>query len=235
LFLGGAIARAAESSSEAPTNVSISYTDANGRPLGTEGSSTTTVSESGKTPFGATQGVSETVNGATVNGANGTTGSTGNTGSSTNSVEQALVVSLRPGPLTITPATEAVSFTKVHGAGNGGPKVGSPSTVTVVDARGSLVGWQATVSLQSVNGFSAADLAKAKLCVSPDAPTVVAGNPPEVKAGRHQCGSAGEALTLFYAPPNGGGGTFSDTGALTLIVPGWNAGSATATLAIAVH
>jgi hypothetical protein len=164
-----------------------------------------------------------------VNGANGNTGSTGG------STAQTMEVSVLPGQLSITPAGETVSFTKAHGRGNGGPQAGSLSTVTVVDARGSLVGWDATVSLQSVNGVSAADLAKARLCVTPDTPTVVAGNPPEVKAGRHACGKAGDALTLFDAPANGGGGTFSDIGSLTLRVPGRPAGPATATLAVAVH
>lgn len=205
---------------------SVTYTDANGNPSGPGGTTTTTTTTG---VVGTTSSSAGTNVGVSVNGANGNTGSTGG------SLDQTMVVSLRPGPLTITPASEVVSFAKVHGHGDGGPKAGSLSTVTVVDARGSLVGWQATVSLQSVDGLSAADLAKAKLCVSPDAVTVVAGNPPEVKAGRHECGSASEALTLFYAPSNGGGGTFSDSGGLTLLVPGSKAGTVTATLAIAVH
>ncbi len=222
LFFGGAIARAAESSSGRPTSVSVSYTDASGQPIGTGGTTTTTTSgDAGGTTAGADEGVSVSVNGAN-----------GNTGSSGSSVDQTMEVSVLTGPLTITPASQAVSFTKAHGRGKG---AGSLSTVTVVDARGSLVGWDATVSLQSVNGVSAADLAKARLCVTPDTPTVVAGNPPEVKAGRHACGKAGDALTVFYAPANGGGGTFSDTGALTLHVPGAAAGALTATLAVAVH
>lgn len=161
-----------------------------------------------------------------MNGANGNTGSTGG------SADQTLEVSILPGNLTIAPATESISFAKA----NGGHVAGSLSTVTVVDARGSLVGWNATVSLQSIDGVSAADLAKAKLCVSPDAVTVVAGNRPEVKSGQHACAKASGALTLFYAPPNGGGGTFSDTGSLTLQVPGSTLTSpVTATLAVAVH
>lgn len=201
LFIGGAIARAAESSSEAPTNVSVSYTDAGRQP---------------------------------VNGGDENAGSSGNTDTSGNSVEQTLVLEIHPGPLTVSPSSQSVSFSKAHG--NGGPMASSLSTVTVVDARGSLVGWDATVSLQSVNGVNAADMAKAKLCVSPDAVTVVAGNPPEVKSGKHVCGAAGDALTLFYAPPNGGGGTFSDTAGLKLTLP-HRAGASpvTATLALAVH
>lgn len=205
LFLGGAIARAAESSSDSPTGLSIGYTDANGQPDATGGPTTKP-------------------------------GTTGNTGSAGASVDQTIAVSILPGSLTITPSTESISFAKTHGQGNGGPMAGSLSTVTVVDARGSLVGWDATVSLQSVDGVSAADLAGAKLCLSPDVVTVVAGNQPEVKSGKHACASAGDALTLFHAPPNGGGGTFADTGSLTLLLPsGLAANAVTATLAVAVH
>jgi hypothetical protein len=174
--------------------------------------------------------------GVSVNGAAGDTGTTGNTGTNDDSVEQIIAVPINPGPLTVTPSSESVSLANANGQGNGGSLAGSLSTVTVVDARGSLVGWDATVSLQSVDGLSPADLARAKLCVSPDAVTVVAGNPPEVKAGQHACAKAGDALTLFYAPPNGGGGTFSDTGSLTLLVPGaMLASPLTATLGVAVH
>jgi hypothetical protein len=229
LFLGGAIARAAESKSEAPTSVSVSYTDGSGQSGGPAGSTTST------TDSGTLASDAQDV-GVSANGAGGDTGTTGNTGTNNDSVEQIIAVPINPGPLTVAPSTESFSFAKTHGQGNGGPLAGSLSTVTVVDARGSLVGWDATVSLQSIEGVSAGDLAKAKLCVSPDAVTVVAGNPPEVKAGQHACAKAGDALTLFYAPTNGGGGTFSDTGSLTLQVPGAKLASPlTATLAVAVH
>jgi hypothetical protein len=222
LLLGGAIARGAESSSVEPTSVSVSYTD---------GSTATTTSDPSSTLPSTVQDTS-----VPINGAAGNTGTTGNTGTNNDSVEQILAVTINPGPLTVTPATESVSFARANGQGNGGHFDGSLSTVTVVDARGSLVGWDATVSLQSIGGVSAADLSKAKLCVNPDAVTVVAGNPPEVKSGQHACAKVGDALTLFSAPPNGGGGTFSDTGGLTLLVPGATSASPmTATLAVAVH
>jgi hypothetical protein len=226
LFLGAALARAAESTSEEPTSVSVSYTDGSGQPEAPSGSTTSTTDTLASNAKDV---------GVSVNGAAGDTGTTGKTGTNNDSVEQIIAVPINPGPLTVTPSSESVSFAGADGS-NGGRMAGSLSTVTVVDARGSLVGWDATVSLQSVDGVSAADLAKAKLCVSPDAVTVVAGNPPEVKAGRHACAKAGDALTLIYAPSNGGGGTFSDTGGLTLQVPGAKLASpVTATLAVAVH
>jgi|HubBroStandDraft_5_1064220.scaffolds.fasta_scaffold815667_1 hypothetical protein len=45
--------------------------------------------------------------------------------------------------------------------------LGSVSTITVNDARSSLVGWRYTVSLQAVSGLDAAPLASTRLCVSP--------------------------------------------------------------------
>ncbi|HXA74394.1 MAG TPA: hypothetical protein VNV83_09150 [Acidimicrobiales bacterium] len=43
-------------------------------------------------------------------------------------------------------------------------------------------------------------------------------------------------MTLFYAPPNGGSGTFTDTGELTLRLPhDEGASPVTATLAVAVR
>ncbi|MGA2472894.1 MAG: hypothetical protein ABSG39_05305 [Acidimicrobiales bacterium] len=54
---------------------------------------------------------------------------------------------------------------------------GELSPVTVVDARGSLVGWRATVSLQAVAGENPAPLAHAFLCAT-------AHRPPWWRAGR---------------------------------------------------
>ena len=44
--------------------------------------------------------------------------------------------------------------------------VGSVTTITVNDTRSSLVGWQSAVSLQTVSGLDAAQLASTRLCVS---------------------------------------------------------------------
>ena len=72
--------------------------------------------------------------------------------------------------------------------------------------------------------------------MSPDAVVSVAGRPSEVRSGRDGCGNAEDPLTLFFAPPDGGGGTFDDTGYVTLELPGTvGPGPVTATLAVAVH
>ena len=56
-------------------------------------------------------------------------------------------------------------------------EVGTPSPISVDDARGSLGGWRSTVSLQAVSGLDAAQLASTRLCVTPHPTTLVAGNP----------------------------------------------------------
>jgi hypothetical protein len=228
LLLGGALAYAAESAPSSPTSVSVQWTGADGQPVGPGGVPTTTTTETGghSVQVAPTPSTDDAL-GVSVNGG---------TGSTDGSVQQTIGVSVLPGPLTITPSAESISFVGAHGRGNGGPLAGALSPITVVDARGSLVGWEATVSLHSVTGVSVTDLARARFCVSPDGPTVVAGNPPEVRAAQSSCGGVGDPLTLFLAPPNGGGGTFSDTGGLTLSLPGVTGpGPLTATVGVAVH
>ena len=148
------------------------------------------------------------------------------------SAGQTIAVSILPGPLTVSPSSQSIAFSGDHG----GTDVGELAAVTVVDARGSLVGWTATVALWSVSGLDASQLAHARLCVSPDAVDVVAGNPPEVRSATGSCGTLGDPLAVFFAPPNGGGGTFSDTAGLTLQLPaGLGSDRVTASVAVAVH
>jgi hypothetical protein len=224
---GGGLAHAAESESGGPATVSVSWTDPDGQPVGPGGApvtTTTTVASGTGDGTASSDSVGVSVGGAS-DGASA-------------SLDQTISVSILPGPMTVSPASESVAFSQTHGQGQGrgGPYRGSVAPVTVVDARGTLVGWNATVTLLSVAGLDGAQLAHARLCVSSDPVTVVAGNPPEVRSGTRSCGSVGDPLTLFYAPPNGGGGTFSDTGALSLWLPGTAAGNqVTASLSVEVH
>ena len=153
------------------------------------------------------------------------------TSASTQSVAQTVGVSVLPGDLTVTPTTETIPLTP--SASNS--FTGALSTVTVDDARGSLVGWDATVTLQSLTDVPASVVAQARLCISPDDAVAMTGRPSEVRTGHEACGSAGDPLTLFFAPPNGGGGTFDDTGHVTVELPNaLRAPSLTATLVVAV-
>ncbi len=151
-------------------------------------------------------------------------------------VQQTLNVAVLPGPLTVEPPTESVSLSQVRPFGLGEPfYLGELSPITVVDARGSLVGWRATVSLQAIPGLDAQQLAQAELCAAPRPPTMVAGNPDDVVRGApRSCAGSGRPIPVFFAAPGGGGGTYSDSAGLELIVPGWTSSShLTASLAVA--
>jgi hypothetical protein len=84
----------------------------------------------------------------------------------------------------VSPNETTVSSGRRHGrrsivsSGTTVPEaVGAPSSISVDDTRGSLVGWRSTVFLQTVSGLDAAQLASTRLCVTPHPTTFVAGNP----------------------------------------------------------
>jgi hypothetical protein len=146
---------------------------------------------------------------------------------------QTVAVSVLPGVLTVAPAADSVTFAhNGNGHGKGEPYRGTLGLVKVVDARGSLVGWNASVSLQGIEGLTSSQLVGAQLCATPGAPTIVAGMPGEVRGAKNSCGGVGGQVSIFYAPPGGGGGTFTDTADLKLTVPLSDAKHLTAALAV---
>lgn len=234
LFVGGAFARAAETSSGPLEHLSVQSFDPQGRPTGP-----------GDVPLPST---TTTVPGATSAGDAADSGSlsqsaavavsAGVSDGSSMSLHQIISVSIQPGPLTVSPGSEQVPFTNMGPLAHTIPLYGGDlAPVTVVDARGSLAGWSATVSLQSVVGLAGAGAARTRLCVDPGTPTMVAGNPNDVVRSAHRaCGRVGDPISLFEAAPGGGGGTYQDTAHLTLIVPGdIHPNQVTASLAVAVH
>jgi hypothetical protein len=171
------------------------------------------------------------------------------TASNDGGLSQTLAVSVLPGSLTISPPAGSVSptagsvspsgdsMTFSHdGDGHGDTYRGTLPLVRIVDARGSLAGWNASVSLQGIDGLSASQLAGAQLCVNPDKPTIVSGNPGEVRAAKHSCGGVGDPISVFFAPPPGGGGMFTDSATMTLRIPAGNGADQLSTaLAVTVH
>jgi hypothetical protein len=78
--------------------------------------------------------------------------------------------------------------------------MGSGSIITVNDARDSLVGWRATVSLETVSGLDAAQLASTGLCVSSHPTTLVAGNPADVvRSSPRACAGPDEPISVTFA------------------------------------
>jgi hypothetical protein len=151
--------------------------------------------------------------------------------------QQTIGIAILPGPLTVTPSAESVPLTQLRPFGQAEPLYqGSISTITVDDARGSLVGWRTTVSLQAVSGLDAAQLASTRLCVSPHPTTLVAGNPADVvRSSPRACAGPGDPLSVFFAAPGEGGGEYSDTAVIDLVLPsGASPSGATASIAVAV-
>jgi len=84
--------------------------------------------------------------------------------------------------------------------------------VTVVDARGSLVGWMATVAPATLPPG-------ADLLVWPGSPDVVAGNDGEVRSASVGSAEPASPAALMWAPAEGGGGTFTVDATVDLTIP----------------
>ena len=218
LVLGGAIAHAAETAPATAVSVSVSGSG----PGAPAGDPTSTTSSAPVTPGGG----AVVDAGATASGEPGA------------SVQQTIGVSVLPGSLTVSPGAESVTLSQVDLLGQALPVYrGELAPVTVVDARGSLVGWRrATVTLQSVAGADAALLADARVCAGAPGPTMVAGNPSDVVQGEARSSAGiGQPVSVFWAAPGGGGGTYRDTATLTVLVGnGSLPAHVTASLAVAV-
>jgi hypothetical protein len=151
------------------------------------------------------------------------------TGSPALPAKQTIGISILPGSLSVTPTAQSVSLI--------GPEhLGSLSPITVDDARGSLVGWRSTVSLQAVSGLDAAQLASTRLCVSPHPTTLVAGNPADiVRSSPRACAGPGDPIAVFFAASGGGGGEYSDAPGISLALPdGTSSSAVTASLVVSV-
>lgn len=79
-------------------------------------------------------------------------------------LRQTIRLAVLPGSLTAAPISESAAVTQRRAFPCAEPDSQGPvSTIIVNDARGSLVGWRATVSLQTVSGLDAARLASTRL------------------------------------------------------------------------
>jgi hypothetical protein len=237
LVTGGLVARAADSPSAAPANQQITWSGANtpavAPPPPTSSTITTTIAAPAPSASGGqTSGALDQSVGVSVGGATGPSESTGG-------VSESIGVAVLPGPMTVAPTGEMPVFRRLGSFDGSQPAfAGDLSPITVTDARGSLAGWHAGISLESVSGLTAGQLAHARLCASPDRPTMVAGNPVDVVRGdRRTCAGLGQTVPVFFAASGGGGGTYSDSAGLVLSIPGIgpDSGGVTATLAVSVH
>ena len=243
LVLAGVAAHAAEGASAAPPSQSSTWAltaSPVAAPAATAppAAAAVTASSVSAGPDGSGRqaiGVSVLPGASTVSPAGAAGSSSGIAAGPASSVQQTIGVSVLPGVMTVSPTTESVTLSRV-GLLHQSVYQGGLTPVTVHDARGSLVGWHATISLQGIGGVSTVTLARARLCASAAAPTMVAGNPADVVHGAaRSCAGAGAPVSVFFAAPGGGGGTYSDTAGLTLAVPeGTLPPQVTVTLAVSV-
>ena len=188
------------------TTYAAATVSANSQVVSLNGSAHTRTGDTGTTPAPTTTSTTA----RPVVQVAGSADAAGNVGSA---AKQTIGISVLAGPMTISPTTETVAL---------GPNgSGTLSTISVDDARGSLAGWRATVSLQAVSGLDAAQLASTRLCVTPHPTTLVAGNPADVvRSSPRACAGPGDLLSVFFAAPGGGGGEYSDTADIAVTLPG---------------
>ena len=179
LFVGGVAAYAAATAPGDPELVSVSWTGPNDAP----GDRTPTTT--------ARAPVVDTPSTASVSRAGG--------------VQQTLDVAVLPGPLTVEPATESVSLSQVRPFGFGEPFYAGGVPITVLDARGSLVGWRATVSLQALPGLDARQLRAGRTVRRPHArPPWWRGTPTmSLRGAPRSCAGSGQPIPVFWAAPGG--------------------------------
>jgi len=140
-------------------------------------------------------------------------------------LRQTLGVAIHGSTMSVSPTTATIKLSR---SGSSKIYVGVLPTVTVVDARGSLAGWTATVA--PTTGLSGADL-----FVLPNQPVVIAGNEGEVQPAGAGMATPASPAELMRASAEGGGGTFTVDVAVELMVPVPLADAVTVGVAIAVE
>lgn len=139
----------------------------------------------------------------------------------TQSMQQTLVLVINGGRMSVSPTSvDVVLHRKSDGnfAGKFGP-------ITVVDARGSLVGWKLTAALPAPES--------GRPTVHPDAAVAVTGRPGEAAAS-HAATLTADGTVIMSAAPDGGGGDFSISGTIEKDGGNHDGGTATVSLAFTV-
>lgn len=133
-----------------------------------------------------------------------------NTEPAESTLDETLSQTVLSGALLVSPGSAVLPLTR-----NSATTASAPlPLIRVTDARGTLTGW--VVNLRPETPLPP----NAELCVSPQPPTRVAGFASDiVNATSSSCAPAGGEAEVFFAPSGGGGGTYADSGTVTLRVP----------------
>lgn len=126
--------------------------------------------------------------------------------SSHGTAAQEVAIPIGRGRLSATPQRQTVVLRPSR---TGARAVGSLIPVTVIDARGSLEGWKATIRLSAVSS-------RGRVRFTPGLPRAVTGNPAEAAPGLPGALTTAAPVVIAYAGRGGGGGTFVVDGQITL-------------------
>jgi hypothetical protein len=119
--------------------------------------------------------------------------------------------------MTITPSNLTVTLIRDR---NGGHYRAALPAIRVVDARGSLAGWRATLTPTDLPS-------SATFRAKPANAVAIYGNQSEVRTAQPSNATRERPATLMSSDPDGGGGTFEVGGAVVVTLPHGHASQTT--------
>lgn len=131
-------------------------------------------------------------------------------------VDGTLIVSVLPGSLSISSSQTPLTLERMPGNGPSSRYQGVLPRVRVVDTRGSLIGWNASVRFFAPSSLPAEDL---RLRVHPKKPIVVSGSPKGIDAAAPVWTTFDVPCALFNAKQGFGAGTYDDEALVELVLP----------------
>ena len=155
------------------------------------------------------------------------------------SLSQTVEFELRPGPLEIEPGEVTLVLKPRPASGVSRHYVGELPPVRVVDATGSLAGWEATARIVEVvahDGQDVQPVPEATIRFHPHRPQVVYGSERGLRRGNTTVFAGDSPRPFFSAVEGQGGGTYEAGAFLDARLPRWTrAESVTVTLRFAVN
>jgi hypothetical protein len=127
-----------------------------------------------------------------------------------------IVVSVLPGSLSVSTAQTPLVLQRMPGAGHTTRYRGLLPSVRVVDMRGSLIGWSATVRFFAPSSVPGTGL---RLRTRPGQPVVVSGLRTGIHSGTLEWTAFETPVALFEAESGSGAGTYDDDAVVELVLP----------------
>jgi hypothetical protein len=128
----------------------------------------------------------------------------------------ALVVTVSSGPLSISTDQSVLTLERAPGRGRITRYRGVLPRVRVIDMRGSLVGWDATIVFLTSSYLHAEGV---RISMHPGRPVVVSGDRKGVRADGPEWADFGTPVSLFGAESGSGAGTYDEDALVELVLP----------------